>query len=414
VPILRPLILLALLAGAPAVASIAAAQTSPEPAIRQPVPTDATVKHPMVFYDAHGGPNACGPGCSEWIAAEGEIDRGAGNRLQRLLFQLNGARLPIFFNSPGGKVFTAMEIGRLIRARQLTVSIGHTVPLDCTFDSTGEKSCEAKISAGQPIEAEVALPAMCNSACVYVVAGGTVRLVPPGVMLGIHDLATDPSQLDRVGGRVTAAWEENIRAQLRNYFYLMGIDSGLLEKAFAIPHTSMGRLSRDDAARFGLDRREFGETAWRYIDKPAPVMKKEFFVRAAGQESHYVDGHVHLSCGKRSSVQYALAFGRKLLPSDQSSFAAEPPADILLSDKHFSLSREPYPTFYVRGTQLALTALDGVADGATIVVPGTEFGRADGPAGDITLTMDGFSAAYAKLQRACAQGVNAAPAEPPT
>jgi hypothetical protein len=85
-----------------------------------------TLMHPMVFYDAHGNPDACGPGCSEWIAAEGQIDNDSANRLLR---QLNGARLPIFFHSPGGRVISSMALGRLIRARQLTVSVGHTVPL---------------------------------------------------------------------------------------------------------------------------------------------------------------------------------------------------------------------------------------------------------------------------------------------
>jgi hypothetical protein len=75
-PILRPLILLALLACCPAGASTVAAQTLPDPARTPPAREDA-IKHPMVFFDAHGGPNACGPGCSEWIAAEGEIDQGS-------------------------------------------------------------------------------------------------------------------------------------------------------------------------------------------------------------------------------------------------------------------------------------------------------------------------------------------------
>ena len=29
---------------------------------------------PMIFFVAKGEPNACGPGCSEWIAAEGTFD----------------------------------------------------------------------------------------------------------------------------------------------------------------------------------------------------------------------------------------------------------------------------------------------------------------------------------------------------
>jgi hypothetical protein len=74
-----------------------------------------------------------------------------------------------------------------------------------------------------------------------------------------------------------------------------------------------------------------------------------------------------------------------------------------LSDKQFSVSRQEHPKFYIRSTQVAVTALDGVTDGTTIILPGSEFGRAGGLVGDITLTMDGFSAAFAKLQKTCAQ-----------
>jgi hypothetical protein len=402
-----PLVLLALFACYIAGAWSVAAQTPPTPATTQPALRDMTLMHPMVFYDAHGNPDACGPGCSEWIAAEGQIDNDSANRLQHLLRQLNGARLPIFFHSPGGRVISSMALGRLIRARQLTVSVGHTIPLGCNPDSPGEKSCEAKIRTGQPIEAELdPLIAMCNSACVYAVAGGAVRLIPPWVTLGIHDVGVDPSH-QNWGAQAIKFAKESARARLQNYLHLMGIDGQLLYKAFAIPNATIGRLSRDDAARFGLDRREFGETVWRFIDKSGPTIIKGFFVRTGGEEPHYIDGFVNLSCGRRPSVRYVLAFGRELLPSDPSASSAQRPISIRLSDKRFdkqfNVYRQQHPKLYLRWSQLALTALDGVTDVATISLPGTEFGREGGLAGDITLTMDGFSAAYAKLQKACAQ-----------
>jgi hypothetical protein len=434
VRILHALTLLTVLAGGIAGVLIATAQTPPAPAMAQPARADITVDHPlilmaaaqtlpqtattrlaraaradatanhaMVFYDAHGGPNACGPGCSEWIAAEGEIDDGSANRLQRLLFQLNGARLPIFFNSPGGKVITAMELGRLIRARQLTVSVGHTVPVGCDLGATGEKSCAAKISAGRQIEAELTRDAVCNSACVDAMAGGAVRLIPPWVTLGVHNVDVDPTRQNLLVARVMELREETVQARLRHYIRIMGIDGGLLDKAFAIPHAAMGRLTRDDAVRFGLDRREFGETVWRFLDTPAPAINKDFFVRTSGEGSHYVDGLVNLSCASRPNGQYVLTFGRELLPSDPSASSAQPAVDIGLSKKNVSLSRAQHPTFYLRAAQLSQSVLDGVADDTTMSLPGAEFGRAAGPAGDIALTMHGFSAAYARLQSACAQ-----------
>jgi hypothetical protein len=357
----------------------------------------------MVFYDAHGGTDACGPGCREWIAAEGEIDDGSVARLQHLLRQLKGERLPIFFHSPGGKVVTSMELGRLIRARQLTVSVGHTIPVGCDPGSTGEKSCETKIRAGQPIESELdLLTAMCNSACVYAMAGGAVRLIPPWVKLGIHDVGLDPHQ-NRGSARDIKFVEEIVKERLHNYLHLMGIDDQLLYKASAIPNASVGRLSRDDAARFGLDSREFGESMWRFVEKPKSAIIKLFFVRTGSEEPHYIDGLVSLSCANKPNVRYVLTFGREHLPSDPSASSARGPVSIRLSDKQISVSRQEHPKFYIRSTQVAATALDGIVDGTTIILPGTEFRREGGPGGDITLTMDGFSAAYAKLQKACAE-----------
>jgi len=34
-------------------------------------------REPLTFFLAKGGRNACGPGCSEWIAAEGNFDKEA-------------------------------------------------------------------------------------------------------------------------------------------------------------------------------------------------------------------------------------------------------------------------------------------------------------------------------------------------
>ena len=46
---------------------------------------------PMIFFVANGEPNACGSGCSEWIAAEGEFDGPAvEQRFRKLLNSVKG------------------------------------------------------------------------------------------------------------------------------------------------------------------------------------------------------------------------------------------------------------------------------------------------------------------------------------
>src|ERR1700741_1734791 len=78
---------------------------------------------PIIFYLAKGGPDSCGPGCSEWIAAEGRIDWGATKRLRGLLTRLGNRKLHIFFHSPGGVTDEGMPLGRLLREQEMTAAV---------------------------------------------------------------------------------------------------------------------------------------------------------------------------------------------------------------------------------------------------------------------------------------------------
>lgn len=360
----------------------------------------------MQFYRAHGEANACGPGCSEWIAAEGKIDNGTAGRLQRLLVQINGVPPPIFFHSPGGLVIGSMELGRLIRAHKMTVSVGRTIPLSCEHGGPGERSCEAQINAGHQIEAELSpIGAMCNSGCVFALAGGFVRLIPPWITLGIHDIGFDPAaaKSHQASPLALAAAKVVADERLHNYVRLMGIDDGLLTEAFATPFSSVRPLTRDDAARFGLDRREFGETAWQFVEKPQATIRKTFFVRTDDGERHYVNAMVEVSCAQWLDATFFLSFARDHLSSDTETVAGQPTANISVNGHDVRLTRMISAKFYLRIGRLPMKALEAASDDATVVLPGTEFRRRQGPSGDVTLAMVGFSAAYPKLQKACAQ-----------
>src|SRR5690348_5477684 len=69
---------------------------------------------PIVFFVAKGDANACGAGCSEWIAAEGTIDSGADGRLRALLNKLGKRKLQVYFHSPGGTIPGGLTIGRIL------------------------------------------------------------------------------------------------------------------------------------------------------------------------------------------------------------------------------------------------------------------------------------------------------------
>jgi hypothetical protein len=387
-----------LIACALASATVAVAQKPPGPKQGEPAAPIAALTTPIEFYVAHGDANACGPGCSEWIAAEGKIDVGAADRFRQLLRKLGDRRPPILFHSPGGKVNDALELGRLIRDKKFEVSVGHTMPLGCGADKQSANSCEARKRAGQSVEAEISpTDYMCNSSCVYALAGGVVRRMPPWVKLGIHDLGVDPNSSLPHGVSLTTVMRLS-HARVRSYLRAMGIDDALFSAAVATPFESIRLVQRDDIVRFGLDRREFGETVWQYSDEPVAQIRKLFFVRTDGDQPHYVDGMIQVGCNAGGGMFLVLA--RQQLGSDtESSGAGSPTATMAVNGKQVSLNRVKSTSFYVRSGWMAINTLDAVGDGATIELPGSELGRKE--LGNVTLTMDGYAAAYAKLRPRC-------------
>ena len=387
---------LAVFAVLAASASVAAAQT---PA--QWPPDKAPAIHPIVFYLAHGEANACGPGCSNWIAADGKIDPDAAGRLQHLLARLKGPLPPLFLHSPGGQVSGTIELGRIVRARKLTVSVGHTIPLNCDTDRLSSNSCDTQIRDGQPIEARFdPLTWMCNSGCVYVLAGGSTRLIPPWVSLGIHDVGymptaghPEPTKLAMMVGKEIT--DEHLRAYIRE----VGIDTRLLTEAFAVPFSSVARLSREDAARFGLDRREFGETVWQFVDKSAPLMRKAFFTRTDDATSRYINGTLSVFCGRGKDGPRTFSFLRENLSTDTADAAGQPSANLTLNGQSIALTRMAFDKLYIGNGPLPRAALESIEDNATLVLPAAELGRQQ--SGDLTLSMIGFTQARAKLQEAC-------------
>jgi hypothetical protein len=250
---------------------------------------------PIVFYAAKGQPDACGPGCSEWIAAEGQFDLGAPQRLRTFLARhgadthKDGRKPPIFFHSSGGLQEQAMVIGRLLREREMTAGVSRTIPAGCVGAS--DEACRALKQSGQKLDAELRSIASCNSACVYALVGGKVRQVPPGARLGVHSGKLIQLRSD---GRVQfishssspsgdKAKFAEMNAKLQRYLREMRMDAGLFELASRIPHEQIHYLSRDEIVRFGIDPREFQESRWMAMEvQPQPFSIFKFVVEAKG------------------------------------------------------------------------------------------------------------------------------------
>jgi hypothetical protein len=280
---------------------------------------------PIAFFVAKGEPNACGPGCAEWIVAEGKIDREAGQRFRAFLDQVK-RKLPVYFHSPGGSASAAMEIGKIMRHRAMTAGVARTIPQGCDPGKERESACDEIKRSGRELPAELrTVRTLCASACVFALIGATVREVPAGARLGIHAAAFPPDEHGLVKsarrGTLTATDRETLKrahAALAGYVASMGIDRGFAEAAAAISNERIRYISRDEIARFRIDTREFHESKWT-VDEgpPGPLVVVKFVTerRGEGDGKRYRSAKIELACTRSKDIR--VTYSRELVESDR-------------------------------------------------------------------------------------------------
>jgi hypothetical protein len=384
-------------------ASVAAAQpTAKAPIAKAPIakPAESSPSDPpsIVFFIATGEANACGSDCNAWIAADGKIDLAAAQRLRKLLAKLGRRKLPIFLHSPGGSVLGAIELGRLIRSRNIEVSVARTIPATCSRDRLPDKLCETLKRSGQDLVSGLdSSAAMCNSACVLALSGGAVRSVPPWVRLGVHAIGLDLGKTE-IRGAVVAAATRAANSRIVEFLRDMGINKALFDMSNSVPHQSARFLQRDELVRFGIDTREFGETDWMFLEKPNVAIAKGFFARTTEVDPIHPEAILRLDCGAGKAMR--LTFARER--GGPISVGLRP-LRVTLNGLRIDL---PYAIrsgkFEVRATALRPDVIDSADDDkGAIAISGFDPDRDNEPQGRIILNMAGFSAAYAKLRKAC-------------
>ena len=203
----------------------AAAQTAQRP----PVGGIGQSPDAMIFYVAHGAASACGPGCSEWIAAEGTVQWDTYKRLLAILDRQAGHKFPVVIHAWGeSNLNVATSLGRILRDRGIDATVGSTEVETC--NGKPEAECFALKRQGGPLDAKMnLLDARCELACVFMLAGGVHRSLPAGTRIilsgmSIHNrLAPNISEERREG--LTARFGELFRIYLRE----MGVEPELLD-----------------------------------------------------------------------------------------------------------------------------------------------------------------------------------------
>lgn len=198
---------LVIVGGAPARSS----ETAPEPTYLR------------ILAVAPGLEGQVSPGERWTIYLDGFIDTGAAARLGRLLDRKQIARATVHFNSPGGHLVEAMELGRMIRQRGYDTSVAARSP-DSYLPRAGA----------------------CYSACPFAFAGGVQRSLEPGSALGVHRAR------NRVPVPDEGVFQGVVSGQAGDYLAEMGVSEQLLVFMAAAPHDAIRELTPQDAERLRL------------------------------------------------------------------------------------------------------------------------------------------------------------------
>lgn len=300
-------------------------------AVADPQPLDPIQfikQQPMIFFVAKGEAGACGPGCSEWIAAEGGFDPEVHLRLRRFLDRLARTDLPIFFHSLGGLIGPSMAVGSILRAHRMKAGVGHTLPVGCRETLGADDACRKLMQSGREFKSRLRESgAICASGCVYALIGASTRTVAYVARLGVHRHRALRS-LDQPRARPDTNVRDGnamIVSRLKHYVTQMGVDSGLVDLADKTDAASTHWMSRDDIARYGLvvpDGRF--ETRWAVHARPGVghVVTKSVTRRSRTNPSEYRTATVEFGCSFMLAGLTTVSVRRDLDPAEAGDGAA--------------------------------------------------------------------------------------------
>jgi len=219
----------------------------------------------------------CQPDCPEWIAAQGMITPETAASFKKVLSRLDGRRLPVLVDSLGGSVPDAYEIGRLIRAKGLSVAVAETEFLPCPGAA---EACDRMKSEGVRFGTPHDLNAKCVSACPFLLAAGTRRAVGKNSYVGVHEFAsykttirilrkyrvtTTPSFFGPAKQTKTLISEKKVGEstervattrrsydKAKTYFVEMGVSESIMALVHKAPFESIHVLTPDELAATGI------------------------------------------------------------------------------------------------------------------------------------------------------------------
>ena len=214
---------------------------------------DGSVTHAMTFrFGRFADAPDCGLPCSQFVVAEGMITPASWLRLGAMMTKMEGRRLPVLLNSPGGNILGAANLGRVFKmnAMPAVAAIAHAAPCDgaaCAGEGAFDVQSYSFVAGDG---------ALCASACPYAFAGSPHRFADLGSRFGVHaarlpePIAQNLSPEKRE--RLLSAGVDHDLAAVRALLEEQGVSRDLTDLAQSVPSASMTWLRADQMARFGL------------------------------------------------------------------------------------------------------------------------------------------------------------------
>jgi hypothetical protein len=196
---------------------------------RPPIGTFGSPPDAMIFYVAHGPADACGPGCSDRIAAEGAVQWDSYKRLIAILDRQAGRKLPVVIHSWGvSNLKVASSLGRILRDRGLDATAGTTEVAACA--GRPEAECFTLKRPGGPLDAKLSVSDLiCDFACVLALAGGVHRSLPQSAKVVLAGRSIRNRLAPNVSAEQRDSLTEYFGEQHRKYLNEMGIAPDLVD-----------------------------------------------------------------------------------------------------------------------------------------------------------------------------------------
>ncbi|HVG50567.1 MAG TPA: hypothetical protein VM867_02925 [Xanthobacteraceae bacterium] len=369
-------------------------------------------QRPMDVYVATGPADACGPGCSEWIAVEGRFDAGAGKRFREFLNSSRRRSLPVFFHSPGGALSAGIEIAVALRENRMTAGVGRTTQQGCTVLRVSGGNCDLQVKSGNDVASQFTFEsAQCHSACVYALAGAVTRKIAPSALVGIHAAKTDERAWKQFADQnpgVRRLTPDERNQGVWRFLMGLGLDPALVDLASKISHNSIYVLGRDELVRYGLESSDRFETRWLLrgtTGQPNQIIKA--LTDSDPTTGQPVTAIAQIACSDLFGYRLTLL---RPLPKDQ--FGQPPPAHLEAGGTRITLmpgvtQSVAYWTTVARPDEIQKLAAEREIDIALVYARGPETAVA------IKMSTAGLSAVLNELQKSCSQRkVNSSAVQP--